>query len=48
MTRRKRSGIPTAWKAALGEDQDWLRGVVQKLVQEVLESEMDVCLQAGS
>lgn len=46
MTRRKHSGIPVAWKEAIGQDADWLRGVVEGLVQEVLESEMDACLQA--
>jgi putative transposase len=47
MTRRKDSGIPAWWKEAFAEDRDWLREVVQSAVQEMLESEMDECLQAG-
>ncbi|MBM4029001.1 MAG: IS256 family transposase [Planctomycetes bacterium] len=47
MTRRKDTRIPGWWKEALAEDRDWLQGIVQSAVQEVLESEMDECLQAG-
>ena len=46
MTRRKDSAIPAAWKEAFGQDEDWLRGLVQGLVQEVPEGEMDECLRA--
>ncbi|NIN12757.1 MAG: IS256 family transposase, partial [Gemmatimonadales bacterium] len=35
------------WREVLAEDADWLRGLVQQVVQEVLEAEMDEALQAG-
>ncbi len=35
------------WRDVLTEDTDWLRGLVQQVVQEVLEAEMDEALQAG-
>ncbi len=35
------------WRAALGSDEDWMRSLVQEVVQEVLEAEMDEVLQAG-
>ena len=35
------------WRELLAEDSDWLRGLVQQVVQEVLEAEMDEALQAG-
>ena len=35
------------WKELALEDSDWLRGLVQQVVQEVLEAEMDEALQAG-
>src|ERR1700753_670902 len=34
------------WKAELAEDPEFLRLVVQEVVQQVLESEMDEALQA--
>ncbi len=34
------------WRELLGEDEDWMRGLVQEVVQEVLEAEMDEALQA--
>lgn len=35
------------WRRELGQDGDWLRGLVQQVVQEVLEAEMDEVLQAS-
>ena len=35
------------WREVLAEDTDWLRDLVQQVVQEVLEAEMDEALQAG-
>jgi putative transposase len=34
-------------KQLLGEDQEYLRPMVRGLMQEILEAEMDECLQAG-
>lgn len=46
MTRRDDSTAVVDWKEALSEDEEFLRPVVQRLVQEILESEMDKALQA--
>ena len=46
MTRRHDSANAAGWKEALTQDEDWLRGMVEGLVQEVLEREMDECVQA--
>jgi putative transposase len=35
------------WKALLSDEQDFMRGLVQEVVQQVLEAEMDEALQAG-
>ena len=35
------------WKELLGEEGEFLRGVVQEVVQQVLEAEMEEALQAG-
>jgi len=36
-----------SWKSLLSEDADWLKTLVQEIVQETLEAEMDEALQAG-
>jgi putative transposase len=47
MPRKKRNTNVVDLKAALSEDADLLRPLVQGLVQEVLESEMTECLGAA-
>ncbi len=48
MARKKATTKSTQnWRELLAEDSDWLRGLVQQVVQEVLEAEMDEALQAG-
>ena len=47
MARRKRRAGSLDWEGVLGEQADFLRPLVQEVVQEVLEGEMTECLQAG-
>ena len=47
MAEKKRTGTVLDWKEELGEQVDFLRPLVQKLVQEVLEAEMTKTLQAA-
>lgn len=47
MAQTKRTGKTLDWKAKLGEQADFLRPLVQELIQEVLEAEMTKALQAG-
>ena len=47
MPRQQYSNPGLDAKALLGKDQDFLRPLVQGLVQELLEAEMDKCLGAG-
>jgi len=47
MTQRKDGGIPGWWEEAFAEDRHWPREIVQSAMQELLESEMAECLQAG-
>jgi putative transposase len=46
MTRKKDSAEPTNWKEIFAEQQDSLRGLIQAVLQEVLEAEMDEALAA--
>jgi len=47
MTRKKCARIAGEIKEVLGKYEDFLRSLVQGLVQELLEAEMDECLGAG-
>lgn len=47
MTRRKDSAKQLEWKKVLAEQEDFLRGLIQEVVQQVLESEMEEALGAG-
>lgn len=47
MARSKVTAVGLDWKALLSDEQDFMRGLVQEVVQQVLESEMDEALQAG-
>ena len=46
MTRKKHIAEKPNWKEILAEQQDWLRGLIQEVVQQVLETEMDEALAA--
>jgi putative transposase len=46
MTRKKHIAEKPNWKEILAEQQDWLRGLIQEVVQQVLEAEMDEALAA--
>src|SRR4029450_12185485 len=46
MAQTERTRRRDEWKALLEEDRDFLRGIVQTAVQEVLEAEMTETLQA--
>ena len=41
MTRKQNSAKKADWKEMLAEQPDFLRPLVQELVQQVLEAEMD-------
>jgi putative transposase len=47
MARSKVTAGELDWKALLGEEREFFRGVVQEVVQQVLEAEMEEALQAG-
>lgn len=47
MTQQQYTRIAGEMKEVLGQDRDFLRPLVQGLVQELLEAEMDECLGAG-
>ena len=47
MARKKRTSKVLDWKAVLGEQEDFLRPLIQEVVQEVLEGEMTEALQAA-
>jgi putative transposase len=47
MTRKQYTPLALEVKELLGSDRDFLVPLVQGVVQEVLEAEMDECLQAG-
>lgn len=46
MTHRQRTGIPAATQSVLTDDPDFLRCIVERVVQEVLEAEMTAHLHA--
>lgn len=46
MTRKKHSAEKTDWKEIFEEQEDWLRGLIQEVVQQVLEAEMDEAVGA--
>jgi transposase-like protein len=47
MTRKQYTPLTLEVKHLLSEDQDCLQPMVRGLMQEILEAEMDECLQAG-
>jgi putative transposase len=47
MTRKQDSAKQTNWKELIAEQEDFLRPLVQEIVQQVLEAEMDETLGAG-
>jgi transposase-like protein len=47
MTRRKNNAEKQNWKELLASEADFLRPVVQEVLQQVLEAEMEELLQAG-
>jgi putative transposase len=47
MAQSKVTAVGLDWKALMSGEQDWMRGLVQEVVQQVLEAEMDEALQAG-
>ncbi len=47
MAQPERTRRRDEWKALLAEDREFLKGVVQGAMQEVLEAEMTEALQAG-
>jgi transposase-like protein len=47
MTRKQDSAKAVNWKEMLGEQEDFLRSLVQEVVQQVLEAEMDEAVGAG-
>ena len=47
MAREKGKPETLKWKELVGEDEDFMRGVVRAVVQEVLEAEMEDALQAA-
>lgn len=56
MARKKDSAKKLDWEAVMGDQEDFLRPLVEEIVQQVLEAEMDEALgpaiasvrQAGS
>ena len=46
-TRSKRSAKSSRLEALAGRDRDWLKPLVQEVLQEVLEAEMTDALGAG-
>ena len=46
MTRIKSTSKRVSLKELVGEDSDFLKAMVGEVVHQVLESEMDACLQA--
>ena len=47
MAREKSTSVGVDWRSVLGEQQEFLRVVVQEVVQQVLEGEMEEALQAS-
>jgi transposase-like protein len=46
MTRKKHNAEKPNWKEIFSEQQDWLRGLIQGVVQQVLEAEMEEAVGA--
>ena len=46
MTRKQDSAKASNWKRVLAEQQDFLRPLIQEVVQQVLEAEMDEAVGA--
>ena len=46
MTRRKNSAKKLNWKEVLAEQEDFLKGLIQQVLQQVLETEMEEALGA--
>jgi putative transposase len=44
---RKQNNPKLDWKALMSQDEDFMKGLIQEVVQQVLEAEMDETLQAG-
>ena len=44
---RKKDNAKTDWKAAMGEDPDFMKGLVREVLQQVLEAEMEETLGAA-
>jgi len=47
MTRKKDSAKKVDWKALMAGQEDFLRPLIQEVIQQVLEAEMDEALGAG-
>ena len=47
MTRKKDSAKKLDWKAMMAGQEDFLRPLIQEVVEQVLEAEMDEALAAG-
>ena len=46
MTRRQNSAKQMDWKAMMAEQKDFLRPLIQEVLQQVMEAEMDEALGA--
>ncbi|MFN9920984.1 MAG: IS256 family transposase [Acidobacteriota bacterium] len=44
---RKQNSANADWKAVMAQDEDFMKQLVQEVLQQVLEAEMDETLQAG-
>ncbi|MBM4455614.1 MAG: IS256 family transposase [Verrucomicrobia bacterium] len=44
---RKQNSAKADWKAVMGQDEDFMKRLVQEVLQQVLEAEMDETLQAS-
>ena len=47
MTRKQNSAKGAKWKEILAEQEDFLRPLIQEVVQQVLEAEIEEALGAG-
>jgi transposase-like protein len=47
MTRGQNSAGKQSWKELMANEPDFLKPLVQEVVQQVLEAEMEETLQAG-
>ena len=46
MTRKQNNADKPDWKEILTEQEDWLRGLIQEVVQQVLEAEREEAVGA--